>query len=113
MSLKPKCRVNRHNLMCPVFGTPSEHSGTNLPTYYDVMKHYLFVKQNLKILQNYKEPSFKDISDEVVYYLQNLWKKASIPSVSNKRIKDMLKTYNSKYLKIKGKGKSNISFTKL
>ena len=25
----------------------------------------------------------------------------------------MLKTYNSKYLKIKGKGKSNISFTKL
>ena len=58
--------------MCPVFGTPHEHSERYLPSYSDVMKHYIFIRQEQKLLHNNKEPSFKDISDIVVTYLDNL-----------------------------------------
>lgn len=97
---KSKIYTTRQNVICPVFGTPCEHSGIYLPTFSDVMKHYLFVRQNLKVKNNNKEPSFKEISGQVAFYLENLWKKSSLPSVSNKRILDMLKTYHLKYTKI-------------
>ena len=83
--------VTRQSVVCSVFGTPCEHNGNNLPSYSDVMKHYLCVRQELRLLNNNKDPSFKDVSDQVVTFLDNLWKHASLPSVSNKRIYDMLK----------------------
>lgn len=97
-----KGKNNRHSRShaCVVFGQPNELKDLNLPTFHDVMKHYLFVRQQLKITSN-KEPSFKDISDCVVSHVMNLWKRASIPTVSEKRIYDMLKSYHSKYVKMK------------
>lgn len=97
-----KGKTNRHSRSqaCVVFGQPNDLKDLNLPTYHDVMKHYLFVRQQLKITSN-KEPSFKDISDCVVSHVMNVWKRASIPTVSEKRIYDMLKSYHSKYLKMK------------
>lgn len=97
-----KGKTNRHSRSqaCVVFGQPNELKDLNLPTYHDVMKHYLFVRQQLKITSN-KEPSFKDIRDCVVSHVMNVWKRASIPTVSEKRIYDMLKSYHSKYVKMK------------
>lgn len=76
-------RFNRSNA-CVVFGHPSKHQGLNLPTHQDVMKHYLFVRQELKTSN--KEPTFSDISDCVVHHVQSMWEKASIPTLSRKRI---------------------------
>ena len=93
--------VNRQSVVCSVIGAPYENNGNILPSYSDVMKHYLCVWQELKLLNDNKDPSFKDVSDQVVTYLENLWKCASLPSVGNKRIYDMLKNYHQKYMKIK------------
>jgi len=98
---KPNQRISRQTVVCPVFGTPCEHSGKNLPSYSDVIKHYLFIRQEQKLLNNNKEPSFKNVSDIVVTYLENLWQCASLPSVTTKRIYDMLKSYHLKYSKIR------------
>ena len=92
--------MTRQTVVCPVFGTPCEHSGRYFPSYSDVMKHYIFIRQEQKLFHNNKEPSFKDVSDIVVPYLENLWQSALLPIVSKNRIYDMLKSYHSKYTNI-------------
>ena len=83
-----------------MFGTPCEHNGRSLPTYSGVMMRYNFVRKNLKLYNNNKEHSFKDISNQVINYLEVFWKTVSIPSVTNKRVKDLLRSYHMKYVKI-------------
>lgn len=94
-----KC-LSRAQTNCEVFGAPLEHRELTLPTYYDVMKHYLFVQHDMKNKNNGKEPSYKDISDNVISCIESVWKKASIPVVSTRRIQDMIKKYHEKYRKI-------------
>lgn len=88
----------RQSTLCPVFGEPKEHSGSNLPTYEQVMKHFLFVKFQLKTT-SYNPPlhaSFKSVAT----YLLQVWQKASIPSVTPDRVIAMLKDYHGKYVNI-------------
>ncbi|KAK4299397.1 hypothetical protein Pmani_001405 [Petrolisthes manimaculis] len=88
----------RQSTLCPVFGEPKEHIGSNLPTYKQVMKHFLFVKLQLK-KTSYNPPlhaSFKNVAT----HLLQVWQKASIPSVTSDRIIAMLKAYHDKYANI-------------
>ena len=83
---------------CPIIGKPSELKDL-LPTYEDAMKFALF--QRCKIKQenkNNKEPAFRDIAKTVANELQNMYNKLFIPTISDRRIIQMLIDYNDKLL---------------
>lgn len=78
----------------PVFGCPQELSRRNLPTYEEVMKHYLFVRQKLKTTD--KTPPLSSVFDVVSSKIIDLWKTASIPAISKNRIIAMLRKCHEK-----------------
>ena len=73
----------RSSAECLILGYPKEISWRVLPTYEDVMKYYQYVRLDMK---QGREPSLKAIATVVVIQLENLWKYASIPHLSRKRI---------------------------
>ena len=78
-----------------------------LTTYEEVMKYYIYVRLQIK---QRKDPSFKAIAGHVAQRLEILWKKASIPHLSRKRITSMLQQYRHKInnlLKSKSKNSDN------
>ncbi len=82
---------------CPVFGAPCELPETQLPTYYDVMKYYLWVRYDLKPDITAKDPTVEEISVIVAGKVVEIWNKASIPTVINKRVLQMIRAYHDKY----------------
>lgn len=90
----------RKSVSCPVFGAPKQVCSTVLPTYEDVMKHYLFIR--LEMLQkSNKEPDFAEIANVVISDVKTIWIKACLPVLSDRRIFQMLKDYHAKFRKIK------------
>lgn len=71
-------------------------SKTREPTYSDVMRHFLWVRYQLKLTSK-KEPNASEIIELVTKNLQELWVKASLPVLSHKRMTNMLKAYYKKY----------------
>lgn len=91
----------RSSVFCPVFGAPTELSCHILPTYEDVMKYYLWVRNDCKVKLNNVNPSVSDVADKVAERIEEIWHTASLPFISRQRIVQMIRTYNEKYLKIK------------
>ena len=97
----------RRSSECPIFGSPKNISERCLPTYEEMMKYYVDVRLQIK---QRKDPSFKAIAAVVAQRLEILWKKASIPHLSRKRITCMLLQYRHKMnnlLKSKSKNSDN------
>ena len=97
----------RRSSECPIFGSPNNIGERCLPTYEEVMKYYIYVRLQIK---QRKDPSFKAIAAVVAQRLEILWKKASIPHLSQKRITSMLQQYRHKMnnlLKSKSKNSDN------
>jgi hypothetical protein len=72
----------RKKLRCPIFGAPMEltvHDHVMLPTYYDVMKYYIWTKYRLKPSACYKDPTVAEISERFAATIEHLWHKASVP----------------------------------
>ena len=90
---------------CSIFGSPKHINEICLPTYEEVMKYYIYVRRQIK---QRKDPSFKAIAAVVAQRLEILWKKASIPHLSRKRITSMLQQYRHKMNKLfKSKSKNS------
>ena len=69
-----------------------------MPTYKDVLKQYFLTREIIKTCQeSNKEPTFGDIAPIVILDVHKLWEKASIPTLSHRRILEMLKTFHAKY----------------
>ena len=90
-------RKTRKQSTCPIFGVPNDLKSNVLPTYKDVMKCYLYFMQKLREKNNGKQPSLKEISEMLSKKIEDLWKKASIPSVSHERVLKMFHDYHRKY----------------
>jgi len=91
---KPK---TRRDSSCSIFGAPAELSPTMLPTYADLMKYFMLVRDQIKPRDIAKEPSVSDVSVQVAQKVEELWRKASIPHISHQRILERIKTYHGKY----------------
>ena len=106
--------LRRNEPECAIFGNASELPARVLPTYSDVMRHYLFERQICKE-NSKKDPSVSDISNVMATKLKVLWTKSSIPSVSHERVKKMIVAYHQKYRALlkhmKGR-KENVNFRK-
>ncbi|CAG9791464.1 unnamed protein product [Diatraea saccharalis] len=82
---------------CPLLGDVCEMKENVLPSYEDVMKYYEWTRHQLKLLlETAKEPIFGEIADIVTSRAENIWQTASIPTVTQTRIVQMLKAYHLK-----------------
>ena len=70
---------------CPIFGAPKPLPGNMLPTYEDVLKCHLYERFQV-IKRSKKDPSAKLITRNISENIKTIWDKASIPTVSDKRI---------------------------
>ena len=85
----------------PVFDLPKELSGTNLPSYSDVMRFYFWANDDCMNRSSTKHlETVTSITDKVVSCVEEIWNKASIPIVSRNRILQMIRNYYDKYLKL-------------
>ncbi|KAL4720314.1 hypothetical protein ACJJTC_013568 [Scirpophaga incertulas] len=75
----------RQTTSCPVFGLPEKLPVSQLPTYSEVMKYYIFIKYQLKTDKTTKEPTVHDISEILAEEILTIWQKASLPTVSPKK----------------------------
>ena len=91
----------RKQLRCQTIGTPKKLTVDDvmLPTYYDVMKYYIWVKHHPKHTECSKDPTVTGISEEIASTVEHLWHKASIPIVSHTRVQQVIRTYHDKYMK--------------
>ena len=97
----------RRSSECPIFCSLKDISERCLPAYKEVMKYYIYVRLQIK---QRKDPSFKAIAVVVAQRLEILWKKASIPHLSRKRITRMSQQNRQKMnnlLKFKSKNIDN------
>lgn len=51
----------RKDLRCPLFGDPIKLSDNVLPTYCDIIKYYLWLRNDLLELNNGKDPAVAKI----------------------------------------------------
>lgn len=91
----------RKDLRCPIFGEPIKLNANVLPTYCDVIKYYLWIRNNLLELNNAKDPSIKYICAIIASDIEQIWKTASIPTISHQQVVARLVSYYSQYKSIK------------
>ena len=91
----------RKDICCPVFGEPQKLKGNMLPTYYDIIKYYLWVRNDLLCINNGKDPSIKEVCEIISVDVKKLWEKASIPIVTHQQVVSRLILYYNKYKSMK------------
>ncbi|CAH0562737.1 unnamed protein product [Brassicogethes aeneus] len=102
----------RKDTECPVFGAPSMLKKNVLPTYADVIKSYLYIRQTLMgSAPNGAEPTLGNIADILIEELKVIWAKASVPVVTDQQILHMIKQYHEKLRNLKKPLKSRYNDT--
>ena len=84
---------------CPIFGTVSRMNLYLLPTIKDTLMDYQWIRMDLKTNPK-KEPTVAEICDELAKKVKEIWTRASIPTVSEIRIIQLIKVHHEKYLKL-------------
>lgn len=88
----------RRSSTCPLFGTSKDilPSASQLPTYEDLMKCYLYVRLEIKG-DGSKQPQSAIVANIVASRVEQVWKHASLPTISHERIIKLILAYNTKY----------------
>lgn len=82
--------------VCPILGKPKPLSHSVLPTYKDVLLACMEETSN-----SAKNVPFSEISHRVARQIEELYCKASIPTVSHERIVKLIKDFHDKYFTLK------------
>lgn len=88
--------LTRKSSSCPIFGAPKKLPVNVLPTYSDVIQYYSFIR-NEKKSNTSKEPTVKEIASVVCNDVMEVWNRASLPIVSQKRVQKLIETYHQTY----------------
>lgn len=80
----------------PLIGEPTELSDDVLPTYLQVMRHFQWVRRE-KMMGGKKEPTILDIVGNIIPKIIKTWESASIPTVTPKRVDQMIRKHHEKY----------------
>ncbi|CAH0381343.1 unnamed protein product [Bemisia tabaci] len=84
--------MSRSSDKCRIYGFPAKFSKNMLPTYAEVMRCYLKVRDSIKVNENNPmDPAFRKVANKVVKKLKKVWVKASLPIIGDDRICVMLK----------------------
>jgi hypothetical protein len=91
-----------HTNVCPIFGPSRELSVNTLPTYEDVLLSCFEERKRLMLLSDTKfKVKFPPIAESVAIQVENLFMKASIPTVTHTRVVQMVTSYHEVYYKIR------------
>lgn len=83
---------------CTRFENVEDINDNVLPTYEYVTKYYDWNREQLKITRNTtKEPSFLDIAKLVAQRIECVWRKSSLPTVSNTIVIQVINGYHINY----------------
>lgn len=85
---------------CPVFGFPEMLLVSQLATYNDIMKNYLYIKHELKPYKATKEPTIHEISERLAQEVLEIWQESSLPTASVKRILQLIRSYHDNYRRL-------------
>jgi hypothetical protein len=85
----------------PIFGSSQRMNANMLATVRDMLMEYEWIRLDLKNISNpKKEPTSSEISDILANKINEIWLKASIPTVSMTRIIQLIKSHHEKYKKL-------------
>ena len=102
MATQKKVLVTRQSHCCPLFGLPKELSGTNLPTFEDVLLCCFEESNKLSISSDSKKKiAFSTIADCVATQIEMIYRKASIPVVTHTQTVQMIKAYHDAYYNLR------------
>lgn len=94
---------------CPIFGAPCDlESKVCLPTKEDMFRCYLFSRKEMQGNSS-KQPPEWEVAKRVAQKIESIWKHASLPTVSTKRIIAMILAYHKHYRNIRKPLKSRKS----
>lgn len=86
-------KITRHSFKCPIFGHPRDLLQTNLPTYEDILRCCFEERFQLAIKLNNTKVSFSVVKNSVANKVKLIFEKASIPTVSDYRIVQLIDAY--------------------
>lgn len=87
-----------------LFGWPEELSHNKLPSYGEVMRHFLWEKKCRKDATG-ENPPLCELALETARKTIHIWKKASIPTVSEQRVASKILQYNKSSMSLRKSGK--------
>ena len=90
--------LKRSESKCPIFGASMGLVNNVLTTYGDLMRACHWERNVRKTTK--KEPLWSDIRRMIVLHLEDIWRSASIPIISNQRIHAILDSYYNKFCKL-------------
>ena len=98
-------KQTRSSVCDPIFGDPKEFSGDQLPTYSDVFRHYRYIMFKNNFQSNSPR---KPILKILISDLMQIWQKASIPTIQEYSIEQLLQRFLDKHAnKLRSIGKDN------
>lgn len=96
-----KTVITRQEFQCPFFGTPRDLPPNKLPTGEDVLRCISNERFNLAVKVNNKRVSFGQVANTVAGKIVCLYNRASIPTVSDKRVVQLLTALHDKYYSLR------------
>lgn len=103
-----KTRKNSHVILFGPVKDINPECANVLPTYEDVLRCFASVRLQLKG-DGSKQPLSSTVANIVAEKLEKIWQRASLPTISRPRIKDMILNYNTKHQTIIKPIKSRVS----
>lgn len=97
----PKNLLTRQVFHCPLFGTPKDFLTNKLPTGEDVLRCCSQERYNLALKVNNKSVSFSQVASVVANKIIGFYQKASIPTVTDKRIVQLINALHDKYYSLR------------
>lgn len=94
-------RITRQVFDCPIFGSPKDFPTSKLPTGEDVLRYCSQERYNLALKVNNKSVSFSQVATIVANKTLGLYQKASIPTVTNTRVLQLIKALHDDYYKLR------------
>lgn len=93
--------LTRQVFDCPIFGTPKDLPTNKLPTGEEIIRCCSKERYNLALQINNKSVSFKQVTSTVTNKVISLYEKASIPTVTDKRIAQLITALHDKYYSLR------------
>lgn len=97
----PKKVITRQVFDCPIFGTPKDLPINKLPTGEEIIRSCSHERYNLAMQINNKKVSFKQVASTVTKKVITLYEKASIPTVTDKRIAQFITALHDKHYSLR------------
>lgn len=93
--------LTRQTIRDPVFDEPTVLCEAVLPCYGDAMRYFLYIQNDVAGTGEGKNKTVTEIIKIVVEKTQQIWKKASLPFISDQQCLALLKRYHQQFMNIK------------